>query len=143
MGSRSYGVAIPRWIATALLVFSVNACATMFSGTEDKIKLSANVHDVKVYLDGRLMGTTPIEVTVKREVGPRRLVKLEKEGYESQQFELEHQFNYVSLLNTTSITSWGVDILTGAMTRYSPTQYQVQMLPTQADEKSPPIFVGS
>ena len=55
--------------------------------------------------------------------------KFEKAGYQTQEFQLKHEFNTVAVLDITSIpTSGGIDLLTGALMRFSPNEYHVQML---------------
>lgn len=116
---------------SALLLFSalLSGCATIISGTSDKIFFSTNHDPVRVYIDGLNVGKTPLEVVVEKKAGKGRLVRLEKTGYQTQEFNLKNKFDTVAILDVTSIvTSGGVDVLTGAIMEYSPKKYHIEML---------------
>lgn len=105
------------------------SCATIFTGTKDSITFTSNVGHVRVFMGGRLLGETPLTVDVKRQVGQGPLVRFVKKGYRTQEFHLEHEFNMVSILDISSIvTSGGIDVLSGAIMKYSPDHYHVEML---------------
>ena len=115
----------------AFLVISIflTGCATIFSGTSDEISFSTNVDPVRVYIDGLNVGNTPIKVAVEKKVGSGRLVRFEKDGYKTEEFNLKNKFDTIAILDITSvITSGGIDVLTGAMMEYSPKQYHIEML---------------
>ncbi len=114
-----------------LLVITIilTGCATMFSGTSDEISFSTNADPVRVYVDGLNVGNTPLKVSVEKKVGQGRVVRFEKHGYQTQEFNLKNKFDTVAILDITSvITSGGIDVLTGAMMEYSPKQYHIEML---------------
>jgi len=57
------------------------------------------------------------------------VVRFEKSGYKTQEFNLKNKFDTVAILDITSIvTSGGIDVLTGAIMEYEPKQYHVEML---------------
>lgn len=114
-----------------LLVMTIilAGCATIFSGTSNEISFSSNVDPVKVYIDGLNVGNTPLKATVEKKAGLGRLVRFEKDGYRTEEFNLKNKFDTVAILDITSVvTSGGIDILTGAMMEYSPKQYHIEML---------------
>lgn len=116
---------------TALLVIAIiiTGCATIFSGTSDEISFSTNADPVRVYIDGLNVGNTPLTVTVEKKIGLGRLVRFEKDGYKTEEFNLKNKFDTVAVLDITSIlTSGGIDVITGAMMEYSPKQYHIEML---------------
>ncbi|MDH5389315.1 MAG: PEGA domain-containing protein [Gammaproteobacteria bacterium] len=101
----------------------------MFSGTSDEITFSTNADPVRVYIDGLNVGETPLKVAVEKKVGKGRVVRLEKDGYKTEEFNLRNKFDTVAILDITSvITSGGIDVITGALMEYSPKQYHVEML---------------
>ncbi len=107
----------------------LTGCATIFSGTTDDISFSTNADPVKVYIDGLKVGDTPLKVAVEKKVGQGRLVRFEKAGYKTEEFNLKNKFDTVAILDITSvITSGGIDVLTGAMMEYSPKQYHIEMI---------------
>lgn len=114
-------------------------CATLFTGTTDVINFTSNADQVRVYIGGRFVGKTPLTTPVKRSIGEGPRIKFEKEGYGTQEFNLEKEFNWVSVLDISSvITSGGIDVLTGAVMKYSKDSYHVEMIPdkrTSMDER--------
>jgi len=112
-----------------LISMILTGCATMFSGTSDEITFSTNADPVRVYIDGLNVGETPLKVAVEKKVGKGRVVRLEKDGYKTEEFNLRNKFDTVAILDITSvITSGGIDVITGALMEYSPKQYHVEML---------------
>ena len=119
-------------IGTAITLL-MTGCATLFTGTTDEINFTSNVDHVRVYVAGRLVGETPLKTVVKRQIGQGPQIKFEKEGYETQEFFLEKEFNWVSILDVSAIlTSGGIDVLTGAVLKYSRNSYHVEMLSTRS-----------
>jgi len=108
----------------------LNGCATIFSGTTDELKFDANVPGVRVTIDGQFKGTLPLTVNQSRDFmhGQEFIVKFEAPGYVTQEFKLKRQFNWIALLDITSIpTSGGIDYYTGALMRFEPNEYHIQM----------------
>ena len=111
-------------------ILTLGGCATIFTGTTDEIKFSANVPGVRLTIDGQLKGTLPLAVAQSRDFmhGQEFRVKLEAPGYETQEFQLQRAFNWIALLDITSIpTSGGIDYYTGALMHFEPREYHIQM----------------
>ena len=111
-------------VATALLSQS---CATILTGTKDRIHFSSNPEGAKVQLNGIDKGETPVDVRVQRKLGDPPIVILKKEGYENRTFELEQSFNAVAVLNLFGILGWAIDLLSGAIMKYSPKFYEMEL----------------
>jgi hypothetical protein len=117
-------------VPLAWTLMQLGGCATLFTGTSDEIKFSANVPGVRLTIDDQPKGTLPVTVKQSRDFmhGQEFRVKFEAPGYETQEFQLKRQFNWVALLDITSIpTSGGIDYYTGALMRFDPNEYHVQM----------------
>lgn len=125
--------ALRRAHATSILApFLLAGCATLFTGTTDTLTFRANVPGVRLSVDGQYKGELPLAVTMSRGFvgGQQFIARFERAGYVTQEFRLNRQFNAVAVLDVTSIpTSGGIDVLTGALMKFSPTDYHVQMLP--------------
>ena len=118
-----------KFTTLALITIILAGCATIFSGTSNEISFSTNVDPVRVYIDGLNVGNTPLKVVVEKKAGKGRMVRFEKSGYKTQEFNLRNKFDTVAILDITSvITSGGIDVLTGAIMEYEPKQYHVEML---------------
>ena len=111
-----------------IALFLTSSCATVFSGTREEILFTSEPSGVKVVMDGYTIGKTPIMLDVRRNLGGR-WVAFELEGYENQYIKLEAEFNGVSMLNFFCIVCWGVDLATGAASRYSLPSMYVEMEP--------------
>ena len=111
----------------ALAALSLGGCATLFTGTRDTITIDSNPSGASVLIDGIEMGRTPATFPLKRPGLGSKTVMLRMEGYEPRTFELQSDFNLVSVLNLTNPLAWGVDILTGAVKTYSPKNYTITM----------------
>ena len=57
-----------KYASALLVVMLVTSCATIFKGTKSPVKFGSNPAGAEVYIDGKLMGKTPInfEPTSKR-----------------------------------------------------------------------------
>jgi len=120
-------------------LIQLNGCATIFTGTTDTLTLDASVPGVRLTIDGQYKGELPLTLTMSRNFlhGGQFKAKFEREGHETQEFLLKREFNYVAILDVTSIpTSGGVDLLTGSLMKFSPTEYHIQMLQTGKSAKS-------
>ncbi|WP_020569045.1 PEGA domain-containing protein [Neolewinella persica] len=115
------------FLGLAVLLFT-SSCATILSGTREEILFTSEPSGVKVIMDGYTIGKTPIMLDVRRNLGGR-WVAFELDGYESQYVKLEADFNAVSILNLTCLICWGVDLATGAATRYSLPSLYIELEP--------------
>ena len=112
------------------LLFLLGGCATLFTGTTDELKFNANVPGVRLTIDGQYKGVLPQTVVQSRDFmhGQEFMVKLEAPGYETQEFQLKRAFNWVALLDITSVpTSGGIDYYTGSLMHFEPREYHIQM----------------
>jgi len=110
-------------LAALTAVFLLAGCATIFSGTSDDIRFQSEPSEATIVIDGVERGETPKTVTVSRDALNDKKVTLRKEGYEDQVFRLQKDFATVAILNLGNFLFWGVDLLTGALFKYRPTQY--------------------
>ena len=109
-------------------LFLTSSCATIFSGTREEVLFTSEPSGVKVIMDGYTVGKTPIMLDVRRNLGGR-WIAFELEGYENQYVKMETDFNAVSILNLTCLICWGVDLATGAATRYSLPSMYIELEP--------------
>ena len=112
------------------LLLSLGGCATLFTGTTDELKFNANVPGVRLTIDGQYKGVLPQTVVQSRDFmhGQEFRVKVEAPGYETQEFQLKRAFNWVALLDITSVpTSGGIDYYTGSLMHFEPREYHIQM----------------
>ena len=107
----------------------LTSCATIFTGSSDDITFNSEPSGATILIDGLDQGTTPAIVSVKRPGLGETQVVLKMDGYEDKVFTLQSKFNAVSILNFAGIIGWGIDIATGAVKKYSPKGYNLELEP--------------
>lgn len=112
-------------LITVALTLLLGGCATLFTPSSDTISITSDPEGAEVFLDGELLGTTPLEFQADREVFKHKYITIRKEGYEPKQMRLRSTLNTASLFNLTSGPSWTTDAISGAMFEYSPKSYMI------------------
>ena len=110
-----------------VMMISLSGCGTLFTGTSEMINIASEPEKAKVYVNGVHMGTTPLQVSLKRDQDHMIMVK--KEGYEDASATLVRKFNPVAILNLISILCWVVDAVTGGIWKFERNALTVTMEP--------------
>lgn len=110
-----------------VVVFTTTGCATLFSGSSDTISFTSDPSGAEVVMGGIVQGRTPLTIPVKRPGFGDRNVTLRMDGYDPVTFQLQDGFNTVTILNVFVPIGFVVDALTGSITKYSRTSYNVDM----------------
>ncbi len=110
------------------ITLSATSCATILTGTKDKITFNSTPEGAKVFHKGVEKCTTPCTAEIPRSLS-RQTVTLEKEGFASKEMKLTKKFNPVTLVNILlgGAIGVGIDCATGSLTKYSPQAYQVEL----------------
>ena len=116
-----------RWQPLAFLFLLTGGCATLFSASSQTVSFQSEPQGVGLYVNGKYVGETPVEIEVDRDTFKSRVVMLKKEGYQTKQFNLAKTINSVALFNLTSMTPWTTDAVSGNMIEYSPNAYFIEM----------------
>jgi hypothetical protein len=74
-------------------VFFFQGCSTIFQGTAQKIPVTCEPSGVKVVVDGKVMGNTPLILKLKKKKD--HLIRLEKEGYEPVEIRVIRRGNFL------------------------------------------------
>lgn len=114
-------------LCLCLATLTVAGCATIFSGTDDDITFRSEPSGAAVMIDGIMVGRTPVTVPVDRPGLEDTRVTVELDGYDPMTFELDKEFNMVSILNVFVWPGFIVDALTGALFKYDRTAYTVDL----------------
>lgn len=64
-----------------ILSLIVISCATIFKGSTDDVNFSSDPSGAKVYVNGNLLGTTPVQLELKSKNS--YTIEFRKEGYET------------------------------------------------------------
>ena len=120
-------------LSLSIALLFISSCATIFTGSTQTVQIETIPSNAKIQIDGIDRGRTPSELVLKKDhQGPR--IVLSKEGYQQRTFRPEVTFNSVSLLNTVFVLFYGIDAISGALWKYSPRQYEIELEP-DLDEK--------
>ncbi|HKJ44545.1 MAG TPA: PEGA domain-containing protein [Balneolales bacterium] len=68
------------------IALTFNGCATLFKGTSDNVNLSSEPAGAKVYVNGNLMGTTPVKLKLKS--SDTYQIEFKKNGYTTKTYNL-------------------------------------------------------
>lgn len=105
-----------------------SSCATIFTGTKQNVQISSTPPGAKIAVNGIDRGITPALVSLKKGNGTE-VITLSHEGYEDKTFQPEHTFQPVAILNLFGILGWGIDAVTGALWKYDPSFYNIELKP--------------
>lgn len=119
-----------RWMIQFVILFfalaSYSGCATILTGTHQKISVDSNPKGALIQTDGNTRARTPGVISVARWHSGDIVVT--KDGYYPKQVALRRTFNTYALLDlpwfllgvVPGIVAVGVDIGTGAIWEYQP-----------------------
>ena len=109
-----------------ILSLSVSGCATIFTGTGDRITFNSKPEGAKILVNGIERGKTPSTIRVKRKLGDT-YVTLKKNGFSDKTIVLEKEFNAVSIFNLWNILAWAIDGVSGSVMKYSIKSYDSEL----------------
>ncbi|MEL0637286.1 PEGA domain-containing protein [Marinomonas sp. TI.3.20] len=110
--------------ALACVTILLSGCASIISGTNQTLTFNSNVEGVNVYVDGALIGKTPVSVSFKK--NKAQTVMFKKKGYETVIRSITKKFDPVALLDIFWDLST-TDFITGAVYEYEPNSIYVEM----------------
>ncbi|MDH5715681.1 MAG: PEGA domain-containing protein [Candidatus Aminicenantes bacterium] len=98
----------------AVMVWLLSGCATVFKGTSNNVNFSSDPSAAKVYVNGFLMGTTPVKL--KLESKKVYQIEFKKEGFETKTFTITNHVGvgWVILDIVLGLVPVIVDAATGA-----------------------------
>lgn len=108
----------------AALVLS--SCATVLTGTYNKVSFNSNPEGAKIYKDGVEMCVTPCTVPIRKQYNKTN-IEFKLDGYKTRIITLNKRFDVVSILNLTNPLFWGVDVIGGAIVQYDTRAYYIEL----------------
>lgn len=111
-------------LSAIFLTFALTSCASIFKGTNQELTFDSSPKGAMVYLDGKMMGNTPVTISLKKNKYSN--VRFELEGYQTVSRDLNKKYDPVSLLNVFWDYST-TDLLTGAAFPYAENAYYVEL----------------
>ncbi|MBS8240890.1 PEGA domain-containing protein [Marinobacter lipolyticus] len=112
---------------TAALLFT--GCASVVSGTDQKVTFNSEPDEATVTVSGRVLGKTPLTVPVDR--GSNQSITFEKEGYKTYTAQLSTTTNpwFFGNIVLGGLVGSTTDGVSGAIHEFSPDQYFVTLKP--------------
>ena len=104
----------------------LSSCATVFTGSKQTVQINSMPPAADIEVDGVKVGVTPMAVPLKKGFTGQTL-SLKLDGYETKTFQPTTTFNPVAILNLFGLIGWAVDAATGAMMKYDPKVYDLQL----------------
>jgi len=118
---------IPLLLITIALI---SGCATIFTGTKDRITFNSNPSGAVIYKDGVELCTTPCSYKVKRSINDTD-IEFKLDGYQTRLITLDKEFNIISIINLGNLLGWGIDALSGAVMKYDRKTYDITLSPNK------------
>ena len=124
-------------------LLSLTSCATIISGSKQKISFASTPSEATVYIDEIEIGKTPIEKKLERKKNHN--VKIVLDGYKPFEIEITKKFNawYIGNAFFGGLIGFIIDPATGAMFRLTPKQIQAEMTEgTVFNQKGEDVYIA-
>jgi len=128
-------------LSVIILIIFATSCATIFTGTKDRISFKSTPSGAVIYKDGVELCTTPCTYNVKRSLGETDL-EFKLDGYETRLITLDTEFNVVSVINLGNLFGWGIDALSGAVMKYDRKSYEISLTPNKITSSIEPSRIN-
>ena len=118
-------------LSLVIVLFLMTGCATLFTGTKDRIAFSSTPSGATIFKDGVEICTTPCNYKIKRSLNDTD-IEFKLDGYETRLITLDKEFNLVSIINLGNLLGWGIDALSGAVMKYDRKSYDIKLTKEKA-----------
>lgn len=130
-----------RLISFVVIGLIASSCATLFTGTKDKIAFKTTPDGAMVYIDGLEQCKTPCTIDVKRKLGDTD-VEIKLDGFETRVISLDKELNVISIINLGNLLGWGIDALSGAIMKYDRKAYDIELKKDKKTAQINPVRVN-
>lgn len=122
-------------IAIFVVALFMSSCATILTGTTQRVTIDSYPQGADIIIDGQLMGTTPAKVRLERDLNAfidnSKDIRLELNGYYPDGYYLGTDIEPVVVLNVFCPVGFALDAVTGALMRYDSDYYNFKMVPVE------------
>jgi hypothetical protein len=132
--------------AIALIAVLMSSCATLMTGTKSGISVKGTPEGAKVYQSGSFEGEAPLRVRVSKKAmkSGQTTIKIEKEGYMTQEVEINRKVRVGAIIANVVFTGViignVIDFATGAI--YKPHPGNIKYKLTPKSQSNPKLKVG-
>lgn len=128
-------------LAIFIVALTLSSCATILTGTTQRITIDSTPPGADIVIDGRMMGTTPAKVRLDRDINAfindGKDINLELPGYYSDGYYLGTDIEPTVILNVFMPLGFAFDAVTGALMRYDSEYYNFRLMPIEGGQRSP------
>ena len=111
----------------------LGSCATILTGTTQRVTIDSTPPGAKIIVDGYMMGTTPARVRLDRDINAiidnGKDISLELEGYYLDGYFLDVDIEPTTILNVFFPFGFALDAVSGAIMRYDADYYNLKLVP--------------
>jgi hypothetical protein len=127
-----------KFAIIVLGAMALSSCSSIFCGSKAQVTFESNIDEAATLtIDGQKYHNVTFPYTTKVRRGfDETIVKVEAPSYNTETIVINKNFNAVSIINLIDILGWGIDAATGAITKPEQKFYQIEMTPTNSNNKS-------
>ena len=127
-----------KFAIIVLGAMALSSCSSIFCGSKAQVTFESNIDEAATLtIDGQKYHDVTFPYTTKVRRGfDETIVKVEAPSYNTETIVINKNFNAVSIINLIDILGWGIDAATGAITKPEQKFYQIEMTPTNSNNKS-------
>jgi len=129
-----------RTILTLAVILT--GCATVLTGTTQRVTIDSTPQGADVIIDGYMMGTTPTILRLDRDVNAiidgGKDVRLELEGYYADRYYLDVDIEPTTILNVFFPPGFALDAVSGAIMKYDSEYYNIGLVPVREPANNVP-----
>ncbi|MFC2089914.1 SHOCT domain-containing protein [Bacteroidota bacterium] len=119
-----------------VLAALATSCATVLTGSTQRVTIDSTPQGAEIIIDGQLMGTTPAKITMQRDINAlvddAKFIELNYPGYYPEGYRLGTELEPICILNVFWLPGFAVDAVTGALMKYDSNYYNFRMVPVEA-----------
>jgi hypothetical protein len=128
-------------LLTLVLAIALNSCATLLTGTTQRVTIDSTPPGAKIIVDGYMMGTTPARLRLDRDINAiidnGKDISLELNGYYSEGYFLGADIEPTTILNVFFPFGFALDAVSGAIMRYESDYYNINLIPIEDQPVQP------
>ena len=119
------------FISGIVMVFVLSGCATVFSGSQDKISVYSEPEGAEVKVDGVAVANTPAVLSLSKKTS--HMITISAESYRPEYFTVENSLGagWLVLDVLTGVVPVIADAATGNWNHLSPDTISVRLIPEE------------
>lgn len=114
------------FIAFTITGLFLSGCATILTGTKDRITFNSTPSGATIYKDGVEQCKTPCSFRVTRSINDTD-IEYKLDGYETRLITLDKEFNLISIINLGNLFGWAIDAISGSIMKYDRKVYDITL----------------